>query len=160
MFGPGLPIPMPLQLPVQRRRFSGVRRLLPALSALLVASCQEVPTEALRLLTIEIEAPSSSIEVGEMLEFSVSAATPAGTRLELVGLNWTSSDPTIAEVADGRVSGLLPGRTYVHAFIAGMSDSLLVTVRSDSGNGSQAVTRAPRGCWEARGAPLGPGTMC
>ena len=113
----------------------------------LLSGCQEVPTEALRFVQLEIEAPTTVVDVGDTLSFAVSAVSSGGARLELIGLNWRTSDPTIATAVDGRVSGLLPGRTYVHAYVSGISDSLPVTVRTAPLGGGRASPAALSDCW-------------
>lgn len=123
---------------IQRLPFGG------ALLVVLLGACEELPTDALRLLSVQIEAPDVSLQAGHTLRFGVTATTPAGSKLELVGLNWSSSQPQIAEVVDGRVSGHLPGTTFIRAYISGIADSVLVTVRPES-DGESAQNAAASG---------------
>lgn len=135
-------------------------RLLACTLALLAAGCREVPTEALRFLELEIEAPATTLDVGETLKFGVAAVSSGGSRLELVGLNWRSSDPLIAVIEDGRVSGLRPGSAFVHVHVGGLSDSMLVTVRPAPDRPARLSESAPPGCWASGGPLPGQPTIC
>lgn len=153
-------MPIPFDSPFSRRRPPRRLRHLAFSIALVAAGCQEVPTEALRFLDLTIEAPAATLEVGETLKFGVAAVSSGGSRLELVGLNWRSSDPLIAVVEDGRISGIRPGNAFVHVHVGGLSDSILVTVRPAPDRPATLSGSAPPGCWASGGPLPGQPTIC
>ncbi len=79
---------------------------------------------------VEISAPSTSVELGQKLLLSATVKDASGQRLRNVQVSWTSSDPAVAEVAEGMVTGRSPGHVYVRATAGAARDSLRVTVES------------------------------
>ncbi|MDP9349223.1 MAG: Ig-like domain-containing protein [Gemmatimonadota bacterium] len=79
---------------------------------------------------MEISAPSTSVELGQKLLLSATVKDASGQRLRNVQVSWTSSDPAVAEVAEGMVTGRSPGHVYVRATAGAARDSMRVTVES------------------------------
>lgn len=91
----------------------------------LVTACGDAGPET----ALQIESPpSSEIIVGETLSLSVTATG------DVPAVAWSSSDPSVAEVAAGTVEAFRPGETVVTASAPGVvSDEIAVTVVPRSG---------------------------
>ncbi len=110
---------------------------LVALSSLfagvLAGGCEEAqplaPPELDRVHSIEISAPRTALEVGEVLQLSGLARNAGGQVLSAAPLTWTSSDTVVAGVSpEGVVSGRAPGRSVLRASAQGRSSEMELTI--------------------------------
>jgi len=85
------------------------------------------------------------LEVGEALEFTVTASGADGAILPDAPITWEIGDSTIASIeSHGRVTALAPGATGVAAHAGFASSSVVLTVREPSPKAPSTATEAPR----------------
>jgi uncharacterized protein YjdB len=83
------------------------------------------------LESLELRPPSVTVEVNETAELRAIGAFADGRREDVrMGLEWASSDPAVARVAAGEVTGVAPGAAEVTARSGDISAATRVTVRA------------------------------
>ncbi len=96
--------------------------------------------------TVSVSAPAASVQVGQALQLSASAADAVGTPIQGITFEWTSSDAAIATVSqEGLVTGVAPGQVEVRATAAGVTGSTVVGVTPTANPGSLALQQIATG---------------
>lgn len=98
----------------------------------ILSSCGDLPTTSEGVAFLEIRPPASTtIEIGDSLQFTARALDKAGLPLD-VAIRWRTPDTTIAVVeTTGVVTGLLAGTGRVQAAIGDnelVSNFVFVTI--------------------------------
>lgn len=96
----------------------------------LVAGCEGDPTGTRHARALEIGAPSAFVDVGQTVELTAVARDASGAPLERARLTWSSSDPSVLEVAAGTVTGRAPGSAFVRVTAGALADSVKITVEA------------------------------
>lgn len=91
------------------------------------AACDD-PGRPEQVGALELAAPAEYLDVGQTVALDARVADPAGAELERARVEWSSSDPAVATVAAGQVTGRAPGRVTIRASTGGRSDSVRLTV--------------------------------
>jgi probable HAF family extracellular repeat protein len=124
---------MPISFPHPRsRRFAA-----PLAAVLLLAACDDDPArvEPPQSVTLRSEAPTGTyLDVGATLPLSVSATSVSGGELAGRTFTWASSNPAVATVADGVVTGVAPGTATISATNSGVTGQLQVIVEPRAAN--------------------------
>lgn len=109
--------------------FHGVRgrRLLSLLAVILLTACQE-PTRSSAPAQIEISSPAEFLEIGQRLLLLATVKDGSGRVLEASQVNWTSTNPGVARVTNGLVTGRIRGVVFIKASVGELSDSVRLTV--------------------------------
>jgi uncharacterized protein YjdB len=100
----------------------------------LVAACGggggDTPTtpEVVSVSSVDVSPATSSIEVGQNTTLSATPRAANGSALSGRAISWSSSEPSIASVANGVVSAVAPGTVTISATSEGRSGSAAVTV--------------------------------
>lgn len=102
------------------------RVLVLALSC--AAGACDDPGRAEQVGALELVAATGYLDVGQTVSLDARVADPAGVELERARVEWSSSDPAVAEVAAGQVTGRAPGQVVIRASAGGRSDSVRLTV--------------------------------
>jgi glucose/arabinose dehydrogenase len=90
-----------------------------------IAGCNEPETVA----SVRVTAPESTVEVGEVLQLTVTAHDADGGVLEGRPVEWGSTDPEVATVSPtGLVSGVGQGTAEVQATVEGVVGSIALVV--------------------------------
>jgi trimeric autotransporter adhesin len=93
-----------------------------------VAACGD-NTDPTQVASVELTPPELLVAVGTSSQLTVNATLVDGTVRDLTSVvGWTSSDPTVATVAFGVVSGVKAGTATVTASVGGLSRTASVTV--------------------------------
>lgn len=102
----------------------------PLLSALLAAACTDGPSAppAPPTVTVRSTAGGSTLVSGSTLALVAEAKDGKGRAISAPAVTWSSSDPAVAAVAGGVVTGAKVGTATITAAISGGSGSLSVTV--------------------------------
>ena len=78
---------------------------------------------------VTVEAPSTTIGVGQTVQLTATARDADGNAVEGRTLEWASADPSVATVSeDGLVTGSGPGETEISATVEGVSGGLVIAV--------------------------------
>ena len=88
---------------------------------------------------VSLDKSTASVEVGKTITLTASV-TPSDA--EVTAVNWTSSDPSVATVKNGVVTGVADGKAVITATSVANSactDSCVVTVGDGTGGGSEPV---------------------
>ncbi|HEV2147916.1 MAG TPA: hypothetical protein VGR37_10980 [Longimicrobiaceae bacterium] len=101
------------------------RLLLVSLSA--VAACDD-PGRPEPVDALQLTAPTQYLDVGQTISLDARATGTSGESLGSNRIEWRSSDPGVAAVAAGQVTGRAPGEVVIHASAGGRSDSVRLTV--------------------------------
>lgn len=78
--------------------------------------------------SIELSPSEAEVTVGSRVALVATARDATGTELAYPTFTWTSSDPRVASVASGTVSGLEPGTARISAISQGVTATATVTV--------------------------------
>ncbi len=89
-----------------------IKQIFIALIVMLAYSCEKDSTDNVMVSSIELTADKTNIEVGEYLDITANILPSDATEK---GLTWTSSDASVASVADGLVMGLKVGSAEITA---------------------------------------------
>ena len=96
--------------------------------------------------TVSVSAPAASVEVGQSLQLIAAANDAAGTPIQGLTFEWTSSDARIASVSQsGLVTGVAPGDAEVRATAEGVTGSTVVAVVPPENPGSVALQQIASG---------------
>jgi hypothetical protein len=94
---------------------------------------EDLPTGPGPVAVVTVEAPSTSIAVGQALQLTATTLDADGNVLEDRAVEWTSADQAIATVSEaGLVTGEGPGDTEITATAEGISDGVTITVSSSA----------------------------
>ncbi len=109
------------------------RRLRPALHAAvllaLLAACGDDSVSAPPVATnIALQAPRTTIEVGEPLSVSAIARDTRDSVIADAAIVWSASPISVATVDDGVVTGVAPGTAAIQATVGAASATLIVNV--------------------------------
>ncbi|HEV2733803.1 MAG TPA: Ig-like domain-containing protein, partial [Longimicrobiaceae bacterium] len=102
-------------------------RLIVLALACAAGACDD-PSRPDRVDALEVSAPSEHLDVGQTVSLEARVSDPAGAELERARVEWSSSDPAVAAVAAGQVTGRAPGQVTIRASAGGRSDSVRLTV--------------------------------
>ncbi len=95
---------------------------------------------------VSVSSPAASVQVGQSLLLTANATDVAGTPIQGLTFEWTSSDPAIATVSqDGLVTGVAPGQVEVRATAGGVTGSTVVVVTPAANPGSVALQQIATG---------------
>jgi hypothetical protein len=97
---------------------------------MITASCDRETLGPSPATSLQVTAANSFVDVGTTQELHASAKDASGATLTEAEIAWSSSNPAVLEVADGRATGLATGTAYVRALAGQARDSVLVTVES------------------------------
>lgn len=100
------------------------------LSLALAAACEGDPTGTNHTRALEITTPSAFVDVGQTLDLGATARDASGSALERARLTWSSSNPSVLEVTEGKATGRAPGTAYVRVTAGAVTDSLKLTVEA------------------------------
>lgn len=78
--------------------------------------------------TVTVSAARPAIYIGQSLTLTVVARNAAGSVVSMEGATWSSSDPGVATIATGVVTGIKAGTATITAAIAGKSGSVALAV--------------------------------
>jgi glucose/arabinose dehydrogenase len=95
---------------------------------------------------VSVSSPAPSIQVGQSLQLIASANDPAGTPIQGLTFQWTSSDAGVATVSQsGLVTGMAPGEAEIRATAEGVTGSTVVVVVAPENPGSVALQQIAGG---------------
>jgi probable HAF family extracellular repeat protein len=92
-----------------------------------VGACED-PNRPGRVGALELTSPTENLDVAQAIVLSARATDPSGAPLEKARIRWESSNPAIAVVNAGEVTGRAPGEVVIRASAGGHSDSVRLTV--------------------------------
>jgi glucose/arabinose dehydrogenase len=79
--------------------------------------------------SVTVNAPKTTIVVGEQVQLTVTAKDETGTVVEGRTFSWTTGDATVASVSPtGLVTGLTPGQVQISASTDGFTGTIALTV--------------------------------
>jgi plastocyanin len=105
---------------------------VPTLVLVLIA-CGRDSTSPADVATVTVDAPGSTVQVGQTASFTATARDAGGKTLSGIGFSWNSSSPTTATVnASGAVTGVSTGFALISASVGAVSGNASVTVTSAS----------------------------
>lgn len=108
-----------------------------ALSVVLIAvsmvACGGDKGEALQepspITRITVDAPTTTIRVGDTVQLTATARRADGKVLEAAEFTWTSGIETVASVSpNGLVTGLVKGASEIRATAEGVTGTIVITV--------------------------------
>ncbi|HEX2189931.1 MAG TPA: PQQ-dependent sugar dehydrogenase [Longimicrobiaceae bacterium] len=107
----------------------GGKRLRSALFMLAVlAACSDV-NRPVEVATVEVVAPTTTLEVGTTLQLSATPRAADGAELSQVAVEWSTGDAAVAGVTpDGLVTGTAPGTVDIQASAGGRTGTVTLTV--------------------------------
>src|SRR5258705_8582249 len=102
-------------------------RLRPAaafVAALSIAglACSTDLTSVLRILSMHVVLPSTTLTVGQKATATVVVQDDAGNPVAPGTVSWSSSNPAVASVTAAEVTALTAGTTLISASSEGLSD--------------------------------------
>lgn len=100
------------------------------LALALAGACEGDPTGTNHTRALEITTPSAFVDVGQTLDLGATAKDGAGSALERARITWSSSNPSILEVTEGKATGRAPGTAYVRVTTGLVTDSVKLTVEA------------------------------
>lgn len=86
------------------------------------------PDPGVNVSQVRVSGPAS-LDEGQTVTLQATAMTAAGTVVAAATFTWTSSDPTIATVAGGRVVGVKAGNATIAATSGSASGSIAIVVK-------------------------------
>lgn len=93
-----------------------------------LASAGSDPLDVIAVARITLSPSSANLQVGDATQVTASALDASGTVISGQSFSWTSSAPSIASVAAGRVSALAAGTATITAAIGTISGTMTVNV--------------------------------
>lgn len=130
-----------------------MRRLLLLPSLLFFAGCGDDGTgpDPSDAASIEISAPTVSLEVGDTATLTTAIRDPSGATLSGLAVTWESRDTTTLVVdPSGLVTGVRMGEAWIVGGIDGLADSVLLAVFHPTALGEARVRVTGRESFEAR----------
>lgn len=109
-----------------QRRVLGLALALGALPAAL-AGCDE-PIRSAPVGSVEVTAPQTGLDVGQTVQLTATVRDEDGADLAGRTVSWSSSDPAVASVAEGLVTGRAPGGATITARVGGKQGQVQLTV--------------------------------
>ena len=95
---------------------------------------------------VSVSAPAASVQVGQSLQLIAAANDPAGTPIQGLTFEWTSSDAGIATVSQsGLVTGVAAGDAEIRATAEGVTGSTVVAVVPPENSGSAVLQQIASG---------------
>src|SRR5688500_18463443 len=92
-----------------------------------LAGCDD-PARSEPVAAVELRGPEPYVELGGTLQFTAMVADAQGNPLSGRRVTWESSNPGVASVQDGVVTGRALGTATIRAASGGVMDSVQVTV--------------------------------
>lgn len=119
-----------MNMQVGRIRMRGTTGSLVLACAGLLAACDGGgdPSGVDGPVAVEIGAPSTYVELGQKVLLTAAVKDASGQTVRNARVTWASSDPAVAVVEDGLVTGRYPGSIFVRASAGAVADSVRVTV--------------------------------
>jgi uncharacterized protein YjdB len=99
-------------------------------SASVRVTVNEPPPQVVPVASVVLNAATRSIRVGETTTWTAAARDRSGNTLADRRVTWSSSDPRVATVSNGVITGLAPGRAEIAAEVDGRKESARILVEA------------------------------
>ena len=86
------------------------------------ATVQQVPTQ------LQVSLPSDNVAPGSTMQGTVTVNDAGGNAIPSPTVTWSSSDPDLATVTAGLVTGVAPGLVYIKTTVGSLADSVQISV--------------------------------